>query len=299
MARQRFPRYDPLVTPDSWFLQHLACPDCRRDLAYGLFPVTCVCGFTIADASSIDFRPQRPEPRTVQFTLGGQASRDLSDVSVDRPPLTYSGPRALRDSAELFSAAEPWLRPGAALLDLGCGPRDQAGPAAHYGLRYVGIDYTSAAADLLADGHALPFRPDTFEAILSYAVLEHLYNPFVALEEVMRVLKPGGIFFGTVSQGEPFHDSYFHHTAWGVLAVMQAAGLRVSRLWPSYDTLHALSGMGRYPRAQRLLIEAVHRVGTALPILAPRKFFSWSKRERQIDELHRGASLCFVAEKLG
>ena len=145
----------------------------------------------------------------------------------------------------LFSAAEPWLSRGARLLDLGCGPRDQATPAGYFGLDYVGIDFDSANADIHADAHAIPFQNESFDAVVSYAVVEHLYNPFVAVAEVARVLRSGGIFFGAVC-GEPFHDSYFHHTAFGVMSVMREAGFHVTRLWPSYDTLQALAGMGRY-----------------------------------------------------
>src|ERR1700682_2529848 len=279
--------------------RHLACPHCRRELEWSALPLACICGFTVTAESPRDFRPQRPVVRTLQFSLGSQAQEDLSLVQVDRPAVTYSGPRPIRDSSELFSAAEPWLRDGNRLLDLGCGPRDQAAPTEHYGLAYAGVDFSSPDADLLADAHAVPFRDSTFDAVLSYAVLEHLYNPFVAIDEVSRVLKPGGVFFGAVSQGEPFHESYFHHTSLGVLALFRAGGFRLRRLWPSYDTLHGLSEMGRYPRAQRVLIEAVYRIGNALPVLAPRKFFRWSKRDKQIDELHRAASICFVAEKVG
>ena len=219
----------------------------------------------------------------------------LRDITLTRPARTYKGPPPMRDSNELFSAVADRMDPHAKLLDLGCGPRDQAGAAEHFGADYAGIDYASPEADLLADAHAIPFRATTFDFVLAYAVLEHLANPFLALQEVARVLKPGGVFFGAVSQGEPFHDSYLHHTTLGILSVFGAAKMRVERLWPSYDTLHALSGMGRYPKVQRLLIESVYRAGKALPILAPRRFFRWSEREKQIDELHRAASICFIA----
>jgi SAM-dependent methyltransferase len=275
----------------AWFDEHLACPDCRRDLGGD----SCACGFAPKPGPPRDFRPQNPQERVRSFAL--RPATDLANVTLERPRDTYGGPRAIRDSGELFSAAEAWMRRDARLLDFGCGPRDQAAPAAHYGLQYVGVDYDSKTADLLADGHALPFRAETFDAVLSYAVLEHLYNPFVALDEVARVLKPGGVFFGTVSQGEPFHDSYFHHTAWGVLSVFGSAGMRVTRLWPSYDTLHALSGMGRYPKVQRLFIESVYRAGWAMPFLAPRKWLRGTRREKELDELHRAASLCFIAVK--
>jgi SAM-dependent methyltransferase len=137
-----------------------------------------------------------------------------------------------------------------------------------------------------------------FDAVLAYAVLEHLYTPALALREVTRVLRPEGIFFGTVSQGEPFHDSYFHHTAWAVMSSFAAAGLRVLRLWSSYDTLHSLATMGRYARVVKGLIEAVYRVDRSMPFLAPRVFFRSSKQEKQLEELYRAASLCFVAVKV-
>jgi SAM-dependent methyltransferase len=189
------------------------------------------------------------------------------------------------------------MKEGARLLDLGCGPRDQAVPAAHCGLLYVGVDFSSPHADILIDAHAIPFRSGTFDVVLSYAVLEHLYNPLLAVREVSRVLRPGGVFVGTVSLGEPFHESYFHHTAYGLLEAFRGAGFRPLQMWSSYDTLHALATMGRYPRIQRLLIEAVHRIGATLPVLAPRKFFRWSAREKVVDELHRAAGICFLAEK--
>jgi SAM-dependent methyltransferase len=222
---------------------------------------------------------------------------DLRSCAVDRPLVTYTGPRAIRDSAELLSAVATSLHAGDRLLDLGCGERDQEPVAAHYGLRYAGVDYTSPAANLLADAHALPFSDASFEFVFSYAVLEHLHNPYMAVSEVRRVLAPGGLFFGTVSQGEPFHDSYFHHTPLGVLTLLHASGFTVTRIWPSYDTLHALATMGRYPRVARTLIEAVYRFIRATPFLAPRAFFRSSQRDKDLEALYRTASICFVAER--
>jgi SAM-dependent methyltransferase len=279
---------------EPWYREFLACPDCQQPLT---IEAPCACGFAVRDAAQRDFRPQHPHPRQASMALESFAHEDLRDVLIERPRITYAGPIAARDSSELFSAAGPWLTQGARMLDLGCGPRDQAVPAAHCGASYVGIDYASGPADLLADGHAIPFRDATFDVVLAYAVLEHLHQPFLAVREIARVLRPGGIFVGTVSQGEPFHDSYFHHTAFGLLAVLRPAGLRAVRLWSSYDTLHALYRMGRYPRVIRLALEALHRLTGAVPWLAPRKHFRWSERERAVDELHRAGSVCFVAEK--
>lgn len=287
-----------MVQTDSWFEQFLACPDCVQDLSLTPTGATCSCGFRVGRSAQVDLRPQNPSPRNLRAPIGSTAGQDLSRVDISRPPKLYRGPRPQRDSSELFSAIDRWMKPGISVLDLGCGPRDQRAPVQYYGARYVGLDFTSAAADLLADAHAIPFRAGTFDVVISYAVFEHLYHPFLAAAEVTRVLREGGIFVGVVSQGEPFHHSYFHHTSLGVLEMLCRGGLRPLHVWPSYDTLHALATMGRYPRWQKLLIDVVYRLGRAFPVMSPRKYFRWSAREKQLDEVYRAGSIAFVAEKV-
>ncbi len=46
--------------------------------------------------------------------------------------------------------------------------------------------------DIIGDIHNLPFPDNSREAILCLAVLEHVENPIKAMEELHRVLKPGG-----------------------------------------------------------------------------------------------------------
>ena len=186
---------------------------------------------------------------------------------------------------------------GGDALDLGCGPRDQAEPLSYAKFRYVGIDYSGEDADLLADAHALPFADDSFDLVFSYAVLEHLWNPLLALREIKRVLRPGGWYVGTVSQGEPFHASYFHMTPWGLLANLAiVGGFRPDRIWPTEDTLRSLATMGRYPRVLRYVLAAIDTVHRRLPILAPRKQ-RWPQREKLLDRLFRAGSVGFAIQK--
>src|SRR5262249_51747308 len=203
----------------------------------------------------------------------------------------------LRDSSELISGMMPFLKSNDAVLDLGCGPRDQASVFDYIKCRYIGMDFDAAQADILADAHAIPFADNTFNAVFSYAVLEHLYNPFLVFSELNRVLKPDGIFCGTVSQGEPFHNSFFHHTAWGVLTLANFGELEILRIWPSHDTIKALALMGRYPRPLRWMMGTIDVLNRRAPFLAPRKAFGWTERERRVDELHRAGSICFFMRK--
>lgn len=111
------------------------------------------------------------------------------------------------------------------------------------------------------------------------------------------MLVPGGLFLGAVSQGEPFHDSFFHLTPWGLIALLQRApSLCPARLWGSRDTLDALARMGRYPHVLHRLLAGVAALDRGAPFLAPRRM-RWSAEERRIDCLYRAGSLCFVIER--
>lgn len=63
----------------------------------------------------------------------------------------------------------------------------------------IGVDaaqHAGAVIDFLAsDGMRLPFRADSFDAVLLDSVIEHVANPFALLQESYRVLKRDGIVF--------------------------------------------------------------------------------------------------------
>lgn len=68
--------------------------------------------------------------------------------------------------------------------------------------------------DVVANAHSLigPFGKRAFDAVLACSVWEHLERPWVAAEEVMRVLAPGGVFFIQTHQSFPIHgypNDYF------------------------------------------------------------------------------------------
>ena len=96
----------------------------------------------------------------------------------------------------------PHLRAGLSLLDVGCGPGTitvdfsrRLAPG-----RVIGID---AAADVIAqaegaefatgDVYQLDFDDGTFDIVHAHQVLQHLAEPIVALREMRRVCKPGGL----------------------------------------------------------------------------------------------------------
>ena len=249
-------------------------------------------------SNPIEIKPNEPLalnahlPRTVDHPIN-----ILEDIDTTSPVVSYDGPLAIRDSRELLSEMQNYLGPRGKVLDLGCGPKDQAAPVEFLGYQYVGIDYSNSYADILADAHAIPFEAASFDCVLSYAVLEHLHNPFIAVTEIERVLKPGGVYIGTVSQGEPFHDSYFHHTSWGLLTLISSmTTLQVRKIWGSGDTIASLSRMGRYPRIIKFMLRLIDKLHIQFPLLAPRKM-KWTEKEKRLDKLHKAGSICFVVQK--
>jgi Methyltransferase domain len=283
-----------------WFIGDLRCPDCSNAMRIGMDVMCSVCNHHKALQPPVDLRPARP--RSIAIELNAVISTPphevLEQVNIGPPKITYDGPPAQRDSRELISEMIRSVPPNGKVLDLGCGPRDQAQPIESVGYRYVGVDYSSPSADLLADAHSIPFGNDSFDCVFSYAVLEHLHSPFVAIREIERVLRPGGVFIGTVSQGEPFHASYFHHTTWGLVSLAESStAMRLSRLWCGPGTVRSLAIMGRYPKVIRMLLAAVDRIDASAPWLAPRRQ-TWSQRDKQLDALHRAGSICFAMEKV-
>jgi SAM-dependent methyltransferase len=221
----------------------------------------------------------------------------LRHLKVGAPPQTYDGPKSPRDSELLHSVLDA-DRNGVSqyVLEIGCGDRTQESCFAHRGMKYVGFDVTGSQADLIADAHFIPFRDSSFDTVFSHSVWEHLNDPHSAAAEVARVLSPGGLFFGVVSQGEPFHDSYFHHTAWGLASLAASSGLTLHRLWGARTTIEALSRMGRYMGPTRLALRLLGRINDRVAPLTPRRQ-KFSNDECFWDELHTSGSIAFVFRK--
>jgi ubiquinone/menaquinone biosynthesis C-methylase UbiE len=64
--------------------------------------------------------------------------------------------------------------------------------------------------EVVADAHQLPYADNSVDAIFCEAVLEHLSNPFKAVQEMARVLRPGGEAFVATPFLQAYHG-YPHH----------------------------------------------------------------------------------------
>ena len=113
------------------------------------------------------------------------------------------------------------LQAGDLLLDMGCGAGRHAFESYRRGARVIAFDYShnelvdvrgifgamqqagegpahGLATGVNGDAVKLPFPDDTFDRIIASEVLEHVPDDEGALDELMRVLRPGGIIAATI-----------------------------------------------------------------------------------------------------
>ncbi len=144
------------------------------------------------------------------------------------------------------------IQPGMRVLDLGCGEgRHSVG--AHFlypAAEVIGVDISSEDVRtarqklmhypsshpahcqlLVADGQQLPFAEHSFDRIICSEVLEHIPHYDGFLQEINRLLKPGGLFAVSVPRSWPEQicwrlSSAYHDVDGGHIRIFQAKQLR-------------------------------------------------------------------------
>lgn len=93
-----------------------------------------------------------------------------------------------------------WFKPGMEVLEIGGGNGFQAEVLSSWGCKVTSIDIVGAPISRALyypvseyDGRNIPFPKDSFDAVFSSNVLEHIPHLSVMLEEISRVIRPDGI----------------------------------------------------------------------------------------------------------
>lgn len=196
---------------------------------------------------------------------------------------------------------------GKSIIEVGCGERQCEQWFSSRGFQYVGadVDVRGNGPHFLADAHNLPFKDGSFDFYTSMAVYEHLVSPITAAQEAFRVLKPGGVFFGSSAFVYCFHDrASFHHMSHaGLLYVLNVAGFKVERMWPDWDYHDAIPQMGfrgRVGAPWRFLLGSTIRFSewsfVGLSDMA-RKLIGKPRINRFERRLHTAGSVSFLARR--
>lgn len=115
------------------------------------------------------------------------------------------------------------------VLDAGCG--GQAYRRFLAADRYLGMEYNrSVQPDLLGDVQRLPFADASFDNLLCTEVLEHVPEPGQAMDELYRVLKPGGRALITAPMCWNLHYQpydFYRYTRYGLAYMAGRSGFEV------------------------------------------------------------------------
>lgn len=100
--------------------------------------------------------------------------------------------------------------------------------------------------DVIGSATELPFLDDSFDAVFSLSVLEHIKDPFLAASEIQRVLKPQGIAYVNVPFEIPVHgypNHYYNMTRNGIKNLFKELTPVVEGVPSSGHPLYAVSAM--------------------------------------------------------
>ncbi|MDQ6605548.1 MAG: class I SAM-dependent methyltransferase, partial [Actinomycetota bacterium] len=140
--------------------------------------------------------------------------------------------------------------PRGAGLDVGCGTGVLAARLADAGYEMVGVDPSEGMLALMrrrspalqavaASGTALPFQEDSFDLVLTVAVMHHIAAPEAVrqtLAEMVRVLRPGGrVLIWDHNPRNPY---------WANLMARVPQDTGEERLIPAAEILGGLRGAG-------------------------------------------------------
>lgn len=117
------------------------------------------------------------------------------------------------------------LPKGGKILDLGCGRGEFLNGFIRSGLEGYGLDQSAMAKSVCPEAgilqsdlenEPLPYNDNFFDIVFSKSVLEHFYYPENLVQEIYRILNPGGLVITMVPDWESvyktFYEDYTHRT---------------------------------------------------------------------------------------
>ena len=132
-------------------------------------------------------------------------------------------------------------------LDVGCGSKPYE--ALYPSSEYIGLEYDTPEnrenkqAEYFYEGETFPFDGENFDSLVANEVFEHVFNPDRFLQEVHRVLKPGGKLLLTMpfvwDEHEQPHD-FARYSSFGIRHLLEKHGFEILEQRKSMDDIRVI-----------------------------------------------------------
>jgi SAM-dependent methyltransferase len=135
------------------------------------------------------------------------------------------------------------------MMDFGCGLKPYADLFTVD--EYIGVDYQAEGetyhqekVDVFYDGKTLPFPDNHFDSIFSSEVFEHIFNLPEILQELKRVLKPGGKILITCPFSFGEHEvpsDYARYTSFAIKHMFTSNGFNIVAFEKTGGSIEAIT----------------------------------------------------------
>ena len=190
-----------------------ACPTCKGDLSLSQNELLCsVCGSYKIDKEG---RPLLIENDTLNLYTEKHESgiNWLKSFLKQFPKIYYSiwhlfcpvmmlvnGPRKILKD----------LEKGSLVVDVGSGPE-------RLHSKFINLDiYHFPEVDIVGDATAIPIRDGSIDAAVSESLIEHVPDAQKVIDEMIRIVKPGGLIYVSAPFMHPYHASPDDFNRWTI-----------------------------------------------------------------------------------
>ncbi|MHB0978196.1 MAG: methyltransferase domain-containing protein [Minisyncoccota bacterium] len=153
-------------------------------------------------------------------------------------------------------------------LDFGAGTAKYRGLIKPKTSEYITFDMMAGSnIDVVGDVLKPPFKDGEFDTVISTQVLEHVEKPWVMINQIGRILKPGGICIITAPFIVPYHadpHDFFRYTEMGLTSMFKNENFEIVE-------------SGTYGRTFGVLSEMIH-----FSLFSPYEAFGKKRVSRRI-----------------